>query len=187
MIGRESTMEVSEQHISLSKEKQCEQLIKEIIEKYKDSIFNIIYRIISNYDDALELTQEAFLKAMIALPNFRFESSLKTWIYRISVNLALNYKKKWKLFHKKEKSIAQYLCYNRPSPEKSTSDNQLNAIIQKAINALPNDLKAIILLRDIEEFSYTDIAKILNIPIGTVKSRLARARCILKKSLKAYY
>lgn len=187
MIIREAIMEASNQQAIINEDKSYEQLAKQIIETYKDSVFNLICRIISNYDDAMELTQETFLKAIIALPNFRFESSLKTWLYKIAVNIALNYKRKWKLFFKKEKSIAQYLNHNPVSPEKATVDKQLNSFIQNAINNLPKELKAIILLRDIEEFSYNEISKILNIPIGTVKSRLARARCILKKTLKEYY
>lgn len=186
MINNEAIMEVTNQQAIINEEKSYEQCAKEIIETYKDSIFNLMCRIISNYDDAMELTQETFLKAIIALPNFRYESSIKTWLYKIAVNLALNYKRKWKLFFKKEKSIAQYLNQHTSSPEKITEDMQLNSLIQNAINNLPKELKAIVLLRDIEEFSYIEISKILNIPIGTVKSRLARARCILKKSLKPF-
>ncbi|OGF66865.1 MAG: hypothetical protein A2Y62_21865 [Candidatus Fischerbacteria bacterium RBG_13_37_8] len=163
--------------------KTCEEIINELVDNYKDMIFNLLYRMTSNYDDALELTQDTFLRAYEALPRFRYESSLKTWIYKIAFNMALNYKKKWKLFKKKDSFVDDNLMDCRSNPEEETSQRQLNAHIQNAINKLPADQKAMILLREIEELSYEEISQILNVPVGTVKSRLSRARCYLKELL----
>jgi RNA polymerase sigma-70 factor, ECF subfamily len=187
MIERHVAMNMAEQNIAVAEEKSSEQLINEIIHDYKDMVFNLLYRMTYNYDDAMELTQDTFLKAFQALPNFRYESSLKTWIYKIAFNVALNYKRKWKLFRKKESVEDTMLKDKDCGPEERASDNQLSEHIQHAINELPKDQKAMILLREIEELSYEEIAQILNLPLGTVKSRLARARCYLKQSLARYY
>lgn len=160
-----------------------EEIINDFIFKYKDSIFNLLYRMTSNYDDALELTQETFMKAFVALPKFRYESSPKTWLFKIALNLSLNYKRRGKLFENKKSEIKIQARDKNCNPELSTSDKQMSKIIQSAINKLPLDQRAMILLREIEELSYEEIANILNIPMGTVKSRLSRARCFLKKLL----
>jgi RNA polymerase sigma-70 factor (ECF subfamily) len=161
-----------------------ETLIEKLIDEYKDAIFNLLYRMTSNYDDSLDLMQETFINAYRSLPNFRKESSYKTWLFKIAYNLALRHKKKWK-FWKFNKSInltdLQSNCSNQ---EDSISNSQLYENIQIAISKLPADQKAIILLREIEELSYDEIAKIVNIPVGTVKSRLSRARSLLKTLLK---
>jgi len=162
---------------------EYEEIINDFIFKYKDSIFNLLYRMTSNYDDALELTQETFMKAFVALPKFRYESSPKTWLFKIALNLSLNYRRKEKLFENKKSDINIQAKHKDCNPEQSTSDKQMSKIIQAAINKLPLDQKAMILLREIEELSYEEIASILNIPIGTVKSRLSRARFFLKKLL----
>ena len=187
MIERNAIMNMPESNIETSGIKSNEQIINELIKDYKDMVFNLLYRMTYSYDDAMELTQETFMKAFQALPRFRFESSLKTWIYKIAFNLALNYKRKWKLFQKKETEVDIELKDKDCSPEEHTSDYQLSEHIQEAINKLPKDQKAMILLREIEELSYEEIAQILNLPLGTVKSRLARARCDLKSSLSRYY
>ena len=105
MIERNAIMNMPESNIETSGIKSNEQIINELIKDYKDMVFNLLYRMTYNYDDAMELTQETFMKAFQALPRFRFESSLKTWIYKIAFNLALNYKRKWKLFQKKETEV----------------------------------------------------------------------------------
>jgi len=177
-----------EQNVVISDEKSCEQIINELIEKYNTMVFNLIYKITTNYDDALELTQETFLKAFQALPGFRFESSMKTWIYKIAVNVALNYKRKTKLFHKKEDPLLDASLKDKDhSPEENASQGQMRDRILHAFDELPPDMKAMVLLREIEELTYEEIAQVLSLPIGTVKSRLARARCYLKKSLSTYY
>ncbi len=160
-----------------------EEIINDFIFKYKDSVFNLLYRMTSNYDDALELTQETFMKAFVALPKFRYESSPKTWLFKIALNLSLNYKRRLKLFENKKLEIKIQARDKNCNPEQSTSDKQMSKIIQSAINKLPLDQRAMILLREIEELSYEEIANILNIPMGTVKSRLSRARFFLKKLL----
>lgn len=180
-------METTGQQLTAIDESSNELIIKELIEKYKDMIFNMLCRMTCNYDDAMELAQETFLKAMIALPMFRYESSMKTWLYKIAVNLAINHKRKWSLFKKKEEPLETYLRDKRSSPEEQTCCKQLSHHVQQAINRLPKDQKAMIILRDIEELSYLEISHVLGLPIGTVKSRLARARCFLKKALAAYY
>lgn len=159
-------------------------IIEKLIDEYKDLIFNLLYRMTYNYDDALDLVQETFIQAYKSLPNFRYEASLKTWIYKIAFNLALRHNKKWKFFKIINFGKKNKLISNCKNPEDSLSEHQLSEYIQSAINKLPPDQKAIILLREIDELSYEEIAEIMNIPIGTVKSRLSRARYYLKKVLK---
>lgn len=159
-------------------------IIEKLIDEYKDFIFNLLYRMTCNYDDALDLMQETFIQAYKALPSFRYEASLKTWIYRIAFNLALGHKTKWKFFKIIKLDKDNKLISNCKNPEDSLSEHQISKYVQSTINKLPPDQKAIILLREIDELSYEEIAEIMNIPVGTVKSRLSRARFYLKKVLK---
>lgn len=141
--------------------------------KYKDRIFNLCLRFLGNYADADDCAQEVFLRIYRSLKGFRFQSSFSTWLYRITVNtcknklVSLEYRYKSKMVHLDA------------SLEKG-KDN----IIQEAINSLPADQKTVVGLRDIELFSYEEIAKITGFNIGTVKSKLSRARQALCEKLR---
>ncbi len=149
-----------------------------IYRKYLDFVSNVSVRIVNIREDAEEVTQEVFLNIYRQLNNFRFESSLKTWIYRITVNTAINYSKKTSR-HNYE--MAGYLEVsgrentNERSPD-VISEEFNEKIITALLNAITPDQRACIVLRSIEGLSYQEIAETLKIPVNTVRSRIKRAR-----------
>ena len=161
-----------------------------LVLKYQQRIINLISRF--HYDDAQDIAQEAFIKAYKALPHFRGESAFYTWMYRIAVNTAKNYlavKSKRPLELSRDQINLEQLEDSLTLKEQQTPDgllasDDLQAVIWKAIEALPKDLKIAITLREIEGLSYEDIAFLMECPIGTVRSRIFRAREAIDKAIK---
>ncbi|MFH1423323.1 MAG: sigma-70 family RNA polymerase sigma factor [Planctomycetota bacterium] len=166
-----------------------------IVNKYQDRLFNTVLRLVGNYEDALDITQEVFLKAYKAIQNFRGSASIYTWLYKIAVNTAFTYKKdRSKRGREKVFSLEQSQDGNddngkreledsAPETSEIISKREIQQKVQEAILSLDNKLRSIVVLRDIEQLDYDDIAVILDIPKGTVKSRLHRARLILRDKL----
>ena len=149
-----------------------------IYREYLDFVSNVAFRVVNTREDAEEVTQEVFLNIYRQLKYFRFESSLKTWIYRITVNTAINYSKKEP---KHQYEIAGYMEVsgrvntNENAPDK-ISEEFNEKIITTLLNAITPDQRACIVLRSIEGLSYQEIAETLKIPVNTVRSRIKRAR-----------
>ncbi|TYQ13329.1 UNVERIFIED_CONTAM: RNA polymerase RpoE-like sigma-24 subunit [Acetivibrio alkalicellulosi] len=171
----------------------CVEAFEELISESQKKVFNIALKMMGNYDDANELAQEAFIKAYRSLHKFKGDSLFSTWIYRITTNVCLDELRKRK--NKKVISLDQSMEYNGEEverqiedeaigPEKLLEKKETKKVIEEAINSLSVDYKTVIVLRDIQNFSYEQIAKITNCPEGTVKSRLNRARHALKEILK---
>jgi len=163
-----------------------------LIEVYQKRVFNIALRMIGNYDDASDLAQEVFIRVYKAINNFKEQSSFSTWIYRITTNVCLDELRKRK--NKKIVSLDEYIKYDdsemkrqiesdEPSPEVLTERIEVQKIVSNAINMLSGEHRTAIVLRDIQGFSYEEIAGILKCPEGTVKSRINRARQALKEIL----
>ncbi len=159
---------------------------EEIVLKYQDRIYNLCRHMLENGHNAEDAAQEVFLKAYQALPRFQPDASLYTWLYRIAVNTCIDYKRipVWEsLFGKSEKG--EFLLHDRasedPSPERLYESKQMDRALQAGLAKLSPKLRAVILLKEIEELSYEEIAETLDISIGTVKSRIARAREELRK------
>ncbi len=155
-----------------------------LVLKYQQRIANLVYRFVKNWDDVADISQEAFIKAYRGLKNFRGDSAFYTWLYRIAVNTAKNH-----LVSSSRKSTTnaldaqeaeQYdgaeLLHENASPERSVLTEELKQVIHQAIEGLPDDLKEAISLREFEGLSYEEIAEIMACPIGTVRSRIFRAR-----------
>lgn len=171
--------------------------IEEIVNKYKDRIYNVILKICQNRDDAAELTQDTFVKIITNIDRFEKKSSLYTWIFRIAVNLTLNYCRRQKVRKAEsldvefsgDNSLAKQslktLLANESvlNPADITQSAEQTELILKAVNSLEEQQKAVIILRDIEDMGYAQIAKVLSIELGTVKSRLSRARANLRLKL----
>lgn len=167
---------------------------EQLVKLHEKKIFNIIYRMVNDYDAALDLTQDSMLKAYEHLNSFNNKSSFYTWIYRISINTCLDYIKKTKkivsisLEQKIKLSNQDEVEFEiedaRSNIEQCVENNQLKAAINRAVKTLNNDYKTVIVLRDIQGFSYDEIAEILKLPVGTVKSRINRGREILKNMLR---
>ncbi len=168
-----------------------------LVTKYQDPIFNVILRMIGNYETALDLSQETFLKAYQGLNKFREQSSFFTWLFQIALNIA-NSQRRYYARHphsislssntensnNTEESILEENSQNKELfPETQLIQSEMQSLVQKAISTLPKEFKEAIILRDIQGFSYEDIVKILKCPIGTVRSRLHRGREMLKEKL----
>ena len=167
----------------------------QLVVKHKDKLFNMVYWLLGDYQEANDCAQEIFIKVFKSLKKFRFESAFSTWLYRIAINTCKNklkssafqWKKRTVPLENPESSEQGNLSYEirngSPSPENKLEKKERMMLIQKAVNALPQEQNRVIVLRDIQGLSYQEIADITGLNLGTVKSRLARARMELKNKL----
>lgn len=161
---------------------------------HADALYNFAFHLVYNEEDANDLVQETFLKAYRFIDSYQQGTNAKAWLFKILKNAFINdYRKKVKqpvkvdyekLFDYKETEEESYVEYVDLRQE--VFQGLIGDEVTRAINELPVDFKTVILLCDVEEFSYEEIAKIVDIPIGTVRSRLHRARNILKEKLRTY-
>ncbi len=171
--------------------------MERLITKYHSRIYNTILRICTNADDAAELTQETFVKVIENISEFEGRSSFYTWAFRIAVNLTLNYCQRGSRLafrsldaendeeDEQAKGALKAILDNDDSPDPATvaADKELCAIVLKALDKLDDAQRAVIVLRDIEGMNYEQIGEVLKVELGTVKSRLSRARANLKEIL----
>ena len=163
-----------------------------LVLKYQQRIVSLVSRFVRNPADALDVTQDAFIKAYRALPNFRGDSAFYTWLYRIAVNTAKNYLvSQARRSADNELDIADIERFegenalkDNSTPENLLLRDEIQATLLKAIDELPEDLRVAITLREVEGLSYEDIAAAMDCPIGTVRSRIFRAREAIDKELK---
>jgi RNA polymerase sigma-70 factor, ECF subfamily len=166
-----------------------------LVEKYYKKIYNLAYRFVGDTEEASDLAQEVFTAAYKNLKKFRGDAKFSTWLFQIAANRGKNrfkYLKRRGYFanrgqnddDEERDSPQRTIPDNSTNPEVMLAGKQIQRIVQQAINELDPDHKEIVILRDIEGFSYDEIAQILNLPEGTTKSRLHRARMIVKEKLK---
>jgi RNA polymerase sigma-70 factor (ECF subfamily) len=167
----------------------------ELVRSYSATIYHVAYRMLGDPSDASDVVQEIFIKIFRNIKGFKGEAALKTWIFRIALSEILNRLRWWKRRHKyatvslDEKANGKptpIVLHAGPTPEQVLQSKEREAAIQHALRRLSHEHRSIIVLRDIEGFSYNEIADVLGVSIGTVKSRLARARTDLKNSLMRY-
>lgn len=170
-----------------------------LIRKYQNRIYNAILRICANPDDAAELTQDTFVKVIENIDKFQGRSSFYTWAFRIGVNLTLNYcQRNVKLGLKsldaedyeddnEDKGVLKKFLKddNLPDPAVVAQNKELCRLVVKALMKLDDTQRAVIVLRDIEGMNYAQIAEVLDIELGTVRSRLSRARTNLREIMEA--
>lgn len=162
-----------------------------LVKKYQYKVIGIAQRYVSNPDDAQDIAQEAFIKTYRALADFRGDSAFYTWLYRITVNTAMNFvtsnANKMKSVDVDTPEIESYdgseKLHDIANPENIMEGDDARKLIKKALGSLSEDLRQAICLREIEEMSYEDIAVVMNCPVGTVRSRIFRAREIIDKYL----
>ena len=163
-----------------------------LVLKYQQRVINLISRFVKNHSDALDVSQETFIKAYRALPNFRGESAFYTWLYRIAVNTAKNHltvqsRKITKSDYDVtdiEQIEGNMSLIEQTTPENLLHKDELQETVLKTIENLPEDLKSAIMLREIDGLSYEDIANVMDCPVGTVRSRIFRAREIIDNKIK---
>lgn len=166
----------------------------DLVKKHQDKTFNLCCWFLGDYHEANDICQEIFIKVYQSLDRFRFESAFSTWLYRVAVNTcknrvdSLEYRyKKWmgRLDAVKEPHDQDVLelADRSDSPLRELENKEQNRLIRKAINTLPNNKKTVVLLRDIEGLSYEEIGRVTGLKMGTIKSKLSRARLALRKKL----
>lgn len=157
---------------------------------YEKKVYSLCFRMSGNADDAADLAQEIFLKVFRALPSFKGQSSFSTWLFRIATNTCLDQKRRLagkpqvssldKPLATEEGELEITLPGNEPDPQDLAVQSELQQEIQQLLGKLPKDMRIALVLRDLEGYSYEEIAELLNISLGTVKSRINRARSRLR-------
>jgi RNA polymerase sigma-70 factor (ECF subfamily) len=173
---------------------------RQLIAQYSGPLFSLLLRSLADPADAADVTQDVFIKVFRSIGGFHGDSSLKTWIYRIAMHEASN-SRRWWVRHKKAEitiddsvpeddselhfSLRDTLADQRESPFESARQAQLRATVEAALREVPESFRTVVILREVEGMSYDEIADILGIHMGTVKSRLLRGRAALRTILGA--
>ena len=179
----------------------------ELVQQYQDMVFNLAYRLLGGYDESVDLSQEVFLQVYRKLGTFRRDASLRTWIYRIVINLAKNRQRWWRrrlgemtavslddmetnpnlgavsCARPQGRSNFAGLSGDLVAPDEALERKEVGQLLLGAIDKLPFAQRTILLLKEVEGLSYDEISTTLDLPLGTVKSRLARARKSLRDKL----
>lgn len=178
------TAEATDQQLVARAQKGDTRAFDVLVLKYQHRIFGLIGRYISDSDEVQDVAQEAFIKAFRALPRFRGDSAFYTWLYRIAINTAKNYlvsRSRRPPGSDVDPDDAEHYesggsLHEIETPENALFGAELKAVVEKAISALPDDLRTAVTLREFDGLSYEDIADIMDCPVGTVRSRIFRAR-----------
>lgn len=179
--------------IDLCLVERCQQghadAFRELVDRYQARIFNMAYRMLHNREEAEDITQEAFLNVFRAIDSFKGDR-FSPWIYKIASNLCLDYLRRRRLPTvsldapvKADMDVAREIADNTSLPEEEALSEALGLDIQRAIDSLPERYRVVTVLRHIEDLTYEEIAEVLGIPLGTVKTRLFRAREMLRARL----
>lgn len=178
----------------------------QIVLLFQDRIYNGILRLVGNPDEARELTQETFTRALVKIDSFRGHAGPYTWLFRIAVNLAISQLRKVqrrRTFSLDQPTgrdngqatkrddqaagLAERIAEQKtPTPAQSVEDRERNEQVLAALGRLDAEYRAVLVMRDIEGFDYEQMAQVLDLPLGTLKSRLFRARLALRDELKGY-
>jgi len=164
-----------------------------LIQRYQQPVYNLVCRLLNDPSDASDIVQEVFLKVFRNIRSFRHGSSLKTWIYRIAVNEAYNHRRWFSRHHRQEvafgpddSAAAHADSFADPgrSPFEEAADHETRALVEAALEKLKPNFRTAVVLRDIEDLTYEEIAAVLEVSLGTVKSRILRGREALRKILE---
>ena len=187
-------MNAQKDHLLVKKSQQGDLSAFELlINKYQQKVYALCYRFAGNQEDANDLAQEVFIRLFQSINKFYFKASFSTWLYRVTTNVCLDKMRKRKRnfnvsieepWETEEGYIYISLADQRYNPEILAAQNDVQNIVHHAIQQLPGDQRITLMLREIEGFSYTELAQITQVSIGTVKSRLNRARYNLKLILE---
>jgi RNA polymerase sigma-70 factor (ECF subfamily) len=174
-----------------------ERAFVELVNDHRDRVFNITYRMLGNRAEAEDVAQEVFITVFKQIENFRGDSKFSTWLYRVTVNHCKNRIKYLARRHDRDRdeldetSQAQNGAVNgapvrSKNPDKALESLQMEKLLQEAIASLDDEQRAVVILRDVEDLSIEEICEITGLPDGTVKSRLHRARLVLRKKMQRH-
>ena len=159
----------------------------ELVRKYQDRLYHTLVHVVGSPEDALDIVQEAFVQAFLKLETFKRESAFYTWLYRIAFNMAASHRRRRKptvSVEQARESSGSEPIDPELGPEDSVQLDERREQVRKAIAGLNEEHRAVLVLREIDGCRYEEIAEILDVPIGTVRSRLHRARLQLREELK---
>jgi RNA polymerase sigma-70 factor (ECF subfamily) len=164
----------------------------DLVAEHQRIVVQLAMNLLGDRDEALDLSQEVFLRVFRTIHRFRGQSSLRTWIYRIAVNQARNRHRFWRRRHRADQvsldehiaAHGDFLSAGSSTPDKVLAQKELAARLERALEGLPFDQRTAIVLREIDGLSYEEIAYSLGVAVGTVKSRLTRARQALRSELR---
>lgn len=188
----DSCLEAEERELVEGLQQAREEAYEALIVKYQQPVYNLVCRLLKDQSEACDVAQEVFLKIFRNVGSFRGQSALKTWIYRIAVNEAFNHSR-WFGRHRKQEvdfeagapSYNDVLADPGRSPFDCAAEAETGDFIEDALARLNPDFRTAVVLRDIEDLSYEEIAEILKVSMGTVKSRILRGREALRRELSA--
>jgi RNA polymerase sigma-70 factor (ECF subfamily) len=173
-----------------------EHAFRELIDQHRDKVFNITYRMLGNRAEAEDVAQEVFITVFKTIDTFREESRFSTWLYRVTVNHTKNRIKYLARRHERDRDELDETSREangaasgpprNPQPDRALEGAQLEQLLQDAIAALDDEHRVVVVLRDVEDLSIEEICEITGLPDGTVKSRLHRARLVLRKRLQRH-
>ncbi len=182
-------MDSLEKKLIMESQKGNMESFEKLIKEYQKGAYNIAYRMLGNTEDAKDASQEAIIKIYKSIGGFKMKSSFKTWFYRVVTNTCLDYRRKRsrnkvlyldKAINTEEGSFQREIEDSSDGPEEMLVKNENTKTLQRYITGMPEKYAMAIILRDVKGFSYSEMGKILDLPEGTVKSRISRARIMLK-------
>ena len=191
LIGVENTLSLTDEILVQKSNKGDLNAFNELVLRYEGKVFSIAYRFMGNHADAGDLAQETFIRLYQSLASFRGDSSFATWLFRITANACRDELRK----RQRRRSISMDemiaaspanvpVADSTYSPEEAVQRNEVQRQVQECLSELSDDHRLILVMREIQGFSYDEIADVLQCSLGTVKSRISRARNALKERLK---
>jgi RNA polymerase sigma-70 factor (ECF subfamily) len=198
-IGARAAVHAEESAIVADLKAGSESAYAWLIGEFQRPVYGLVYRMVGDPSDAADTTQDVFLKVFRGMKHFHGESSLKTWIYRIALHEAAN-RKRWWFRHKAQETsiepaesegacdeaLQSALTDRHDSPFENAATHELQRRVDAELRRVPEPYRTALILRDLEEMSYEEISEILQISLGTVKSRITRGRQTLKRRLAPY-
>lgn len=196
-FGADRATAVASDEAALVAELQAgsEQAFAYLVAVFENPIYNLVWRILGNETDAADVLQEVFVKVFRGIQQFHGASSLKTWIYRIALHEASNHRRGWLRRHLHEPmsldeepgtAVAQAAQSSTQTPYQNLEQAERQALVERALASLAEPYRTVVALREIEDLSYEEIADVLGVAEGTVKSRLMRGRELLRRKLAAW-
>ena len=195
----EGTFPVADREADFVAELQAgrEEAFEQLVAAYQHPVFNLVAHIVETPADASDVLQDVFVKIYRGIKGYKGDSSLRTWIYRIAVHEALNHRRGWLRRHWREAvsiddvesasaAVTAEVAANSQGPYQALEQAEREAAVRQALASLSPPYRMVMVLREMEELSYEEIAQVLGLAVGTVKSRLLRGREFLRRKLAAY-
>ena len=183
-----SPVELDDQQLVAASKRGDQDAFAQLVQRYQRRIFNLVYRMLQQYEEASEITQETFLAAWQGLPSFRGDARFATWLNRIANNCALKQletRKRDRALQaalQAEKALEGANDFDRASAQIDVREQQ--ALVQEQLSHLPAKYRIVLILRHLQDMTYEEMAEILTMPVGTIKTHLFRARNLLKERLR---